>query len=183
MGRIRLTDPTNLKIIYLQNNNGDLQTIDNNGNEVTINGVKITSHGSRHNRGGPDPIDWSSVSRYRNASGSGTIGVKGSPATILELSVSTNYYNLLPLLVSYSISGLGTGETFTLTITAVLDDGSEVTLYSASGLNAGGKVTIADLDFTQVGDTKQIRSIRVKAESSATSTSATLSATVVALET
>ena len=123
-----------------------------------------------------------SLARYRNASGSGTIGVSGSPATLATLALSSGYHTLVPLRVSYSISGLGTGETFNLYITAVLDDGTEVTLYSATGLSAGGAVGAGDLDYTAVGDGRRVTEIRVKFESSATATSATGSATISALE-
>ena len=145
-------------------------------------GVSLGSHASRHDRGGADSLNWAALSKYLNKSGSGTIGTSGSPATILEVSVEDNYYNLVPLEVDYDISGLATDETFTLTVTAVLDNGDEVTLYSASGLSAGGTLRSGDLDWSAIGDGRQIRALRVKFESSATSTSATGSATLVALE-
>ena len=142
----------------------------------------LASHASRHDRGGADPLDWAALSHFRKASGSGTIGVSGSPATIVELVVEANYYNLIPLEVDYDISGLATGETFTLHVTAVLDDGSEVTLANPSGLSAGGTLRAGDFDWSAIGDGRRVERIRVKFESSATSTSATGSATVVALQ-
>ena len=144
--------------------------------------ASLGSHASRHNRGGDDAINWAALSKYPNKSGSGTIGTSGSPATILEVSVEDYYYNLLPLQVKYDISGLATDETFRLIVTAVLDDGSEATLYDKSGLSAGGVLGPNDFDWSAIGDGRQVRTIRVKAESSASSTSASLSATVVALQ-
>ena len=146
----------------------------------------LASHGSRHNRGGADAIDWASVSKYRKASATGvSIGVSGSPATIVELSVEANFYNLLPLTIKATPSGLGTSETATIHVIAVLDDGSEVeiaTRTTAAGSSATETITQNDMDFSGIGDGRQIRTIRVTAESSATSTSATMDAEVSALE-
>jgi len=113
------------------------------------------------------------------------IGASGSPATIVELSVETNYYNLLPLTVTATPSGLGTSETATIHVIAVLDDDSTVeiaTRTTAAGSSSTETITIGDMDFTGISSGRQIRTIRVTAESSATSTSATLDATVAALE-
>jgi len=122
---------------------------------------------------------------FRNTSGSATIGVSGSPATIAELSVATGYHLLLPLHVSATPSGLGTAESATINVVAVLDDESTVTLATrttAAGSTSTETFTIDSFDFSAVPDNKRITTIRVTAESSATATSATLSVTIVALQ-
>lgn len=108
------------------------------------------------------------------------VGVSGSPATIVELSVETNYYNLLPLTVTATPTGLATGESVTVHVIAVLDDTTTVEIATASGITVA--TTITDFDLTGIASGRQIRTIRVTAESSATSTSATLDASVAALE-
>ena len=148
--------------------------------------MDVEPHGSRHNRGGSDAISWSSVSKYRLASATGvSIGVSGSPATIAELTVNTNFYNLIPLTIKATPSGLGTGETATISVIAVLDDASTQTLASkttAAGSTSTETFTPSDYDMTLISDGKQIRTIRVTAESSATSTSATMDASIAAME-
>ncbi|MCD6240372.1 hypothetical protein J7K27_02455 [Candidatus Bathyarchaeota archaeon] len=123
---------------------------------------------------------------FRNVSATGvTIGVSGSPATIVELSVASGYHNLLPLQVKATPSGLGTGESATIHIIAVLDDGSTAEIASrttAAGSTATETFTITDFDFSLIPDGKRIVTVRVTAESSATATSATMDATIVALQ-
>lgn len=147
---------------------------------------RVNSHGSRHNRGGVDSIDYSLLSRYRATSATGVaIGVAGTPATIVELTVAANYYNLLPLTVKATPSGLGTAETATIHVIAVLDDGTTAeiaTRTTAAGSTATETITQADMDFTAIADGRQVRTVRITAESSATATTATMDATVSALE-
>ena len=144
------------------------------------------SHASRHNRGGADAIDWSSLSKYIQGSATGVaIGVSGSPATILELSVDANFTNAIPLTIKATPSGLGTSETATIHIIAVLDDATTAeiaTKTTAAGSTATETFTPADYDFTKIANGRQVRTIRVTAESSATSTTATMDATISALE-
>lgn len=126
------------------------------------------------------------IPRFRLSSATGVgIGVSGSPATIVELYASDGYYNLLPLTVKATPSGLATGESATIRLVAVLDDGSEVTIASrttAAGSTATETITPSDIDYTLVGDGRRVSALRVTAESSATSTSATMDAAVSALE-
>lgn len=160
--------------------------------EIKVSGetVKLTerinSHGPRHNRNGADPFDYSAISRYRNVSATAVaIGKAGSPATIVELTVEANFYNLLPLTIKATPSGLGTAETATIHIIAVLDDATTqeiATRTTAAGSTTTEVFTQADFDFTLIPDGRQIRTIRVTAESSATTTTATMDATVSALQ-
>lgn len=122
--------------------------------------------------------------RLRSASGSGTIGVSGSPATIATLQLAGGRKTLLPIQVVFNITGLDTagGETFSITVNARLHDGTTVTLYSASGLTAGGNIVITSMDFSALPDGSRIVGVDVLMESSLTTTAATGSATIVALE-
>lgn len=151
--------------------------------DTTI-GASLDSHGSRHNRGGADAIDWSSISKYHTATGiSATVGVSGSPATTTLLTLDADYYNLLPLTVKVTPSGLGTNETLTINVVVKGSDGNSYTLASKTGVNAAVTFTQADFDFTVIPNGIRIVEIDVSIESSATSTSATATADASALET
>ena len=145
--------------------------------------ASLGSHASRHNRGGDDAINWAALSKYLNKSASGVdIGASGSPASILKVEVESNYYNLLPLQIDVSPSGLGTDESVTYHIILHLDDGSTQEVATVSGVTAATTIKLNDLDLSGLGDGRQIRAIEVTAESSATSTTATSDARIVALE-
>lgn len=181
---VRLTRTSDGAVIDIKHNGTDLLVQDSAGNEVTINGVKITAHASRHNRGGADAIDWSSISKYKKVSGAGgTVGVSGSPATFTVMTLDTNYYNLLPLVIKIGPTGLGTGESLSLSVVLKDASGTSYTVWSATGVTTAQTVTISDINFDALNDGIRIVEIDVTAESSATSTSASVSIDAVALET
>ena len=125
-------------------------------------------------------IDWS---RYRKASGSGTPGVSGSPADIVSLSPAQNYGNLIPLAVSIdSVSDLATGESLTIILMAYTEDGTGVELMRKTGVTSPSKYGPADIDYSVIPDKKRIVLLKVKIESSATSTTASVTASVEAFE-
>ena len=144
------------------------------------------AHASRHNRGGADAIDWSSISKFINKSASGvSIGASGSPASILRVDVETNYYNLLLKQIKVTPSGVATDESVTYHIIFYFSDGTnaEVATYTtAAGSTDTVTLTDADIDWSKVPDGVRVTGIEVTAESSVTSTSATSDATIVALE-
>lgn len=114
-----------------------------------------------------------------------TIGKAGSPITIVSLSLDTGYNNLVPLTIKATPAGLGTSETATFAVVATLDDGTTATLASkttAAGSTATETLTISDLDFSVIPDGKRITGLEVTAESSATSTTATATGSITALE-
>ena len=170
---------TTKKLEYWQHAN-DKSMIDST--KIYPGGIELSSHASRHNRGGADAIDWSNISKYRKASTSISSGASGSPNYVTVLSVETNWYNLLPLLLTYSPSNLGTGEELTLYFNAILDDDSEVTLKEISGITASGSIPISDLDFTVIPDGKKIKSFKVGIESNLTSPSSSCDVTIIALQ-
>ena len=170
---------------------GNTATIDFDGTNINVDhdvkntatGASLLAHGSRHNRGGADPIDWASISQYHVATGvSASVGASGSPATTQVLTPSSNYHNLLPLIIKFTPSGLGTSETLTIDIIAKDQNGNSYTLASKSGVNAAVTFTVADLDFTVLADGARIIEIDVSIESSATSTSASATVDIAALE-
>ena len=167
--------------------------------------MDIESHASRHADGGADPLPSNSIatamiedaavtsakvaakSEYRNAAVTTgvAIGVSGSPATIVSLTITSGYNNLLPLTVKATPSGLGTSETATFHVVAKTAGGSTLTLASkttAAGSTATETFTIADYDFTLITDADRVTEIDLTAESSATSTSATATGTATGME-
>lgn len=150
--------------------------------DTTIN-ASLDSHGSRHDRGGADAFDWSALSKWLNKSASGvSIGVSGSPASILKVSVETNYYNLLLKMIKVTPSGLATGESVTYHVIFYFSDGTNAEVATKSGVTAATTLTDADIDWSLIPDGVRVTDIEVTAESSATSTSATSDATIVAME-
>ena len=145
-------------------------------------GVSLGAHATRHNRGQPDAIDWASISKYITASATINAGASGSPNYSTVLTVDTNYFNMLPLTIKITPSGLGTGESLTIYVDAVLDDGSTVTLATVSNVTSAQTINIAWLDFTAVGNGRQIRSIKIGVESNKTSTSASATVDIAAIE-
>ena len=202
------------KKIRIQNSNGVLERqidvddttshifiYDANDNEI----MDTEAHASRHADGGADALPANSISnsmiqdsavtspkvaaysQYHTASVTTgvTIGAKGSPATIVSLTLDTDYNNLVPLTIKGTPSGLGTAETATFAVVATLDDGTTVTLGSkttAAGSTATETFTIADLDFSGIADAKKITKLELTAESSASSTTATATGSITALE-
>lgn len=170
---------------------GTTATISYDGTNINVDhdvkhtgtGASLLAHASRHDRGGADAIDWSSISKFHVATGvSASVGVSGSPASTTVLTLDTNYYNLLPLTVKVTPSGLGTGETLTISVVAKGSDGNSYTLASKSGVSSAVTFTPADFDFTVLADGIRITELDVSIESSATSTSATATVDVAALE-
>jgi len=146
-------------------------------------GHSLLSHAARHNRGGDDAIDWSSISKWLNKSASGvSIGTSGSPASILRVDVESNYYNLLFKYAKVTPSNLGTGESVTYHIIFHFSDGTDAEVATLSGVTAETVVTDADIDWSKIPDGARVVAIEITAESSATSTSATSDAVIVALE-
>ncbi len=181
-----LKDEDTNKIIQVKNDAGDLKTVDELGNEVTINGVQITAHASRHDRGGADALDWANLSKYKKVLGAGgAVGASGSPATFTVLTLDANYYNLLPLEVRVSPTGLGTGESLTITVVLKDENGNTYTVFSQSGVTAQITVKLSDmgmLTFLGTSNVGRVVEVDVTAESSATSTSASVSIDAIALE-
>jgi len=127
------------------------------------------------------------ISKYVKASQTTatTIGVSGSPVTLITLEPEAGFTDLIPLTAKVTVSGLGTAESATAHLVATLDDGSTVTLASKTSGTGGTQtitITQADMDFTVISSGRRITKLEVTVESSATSTSATATGDLVALE-
>ena len=191
---LKLTDESTATQINLQNSAGDLKVVDASGNEVTINGVKITAHASRHDRGGADALDWTSISRLVDSGDvSCAVGTGGSASATTVYSLPANWTNIIPLAVYMEVGGtVASSETVSITVKAVLDDGSEyeIASYSVTG-TTGSKTESAPFanllaSLRSAGVTKdgnRITSIVAEVSSSATSTSATATVRVIGVRT
>ena len=114
-----------------------------------------------------------------------TIGTPGNPVTIVSLSLDTNYNNLIPLTVKATPAGLGSSESATFIVVAILNDNSNpplATRTTAAASVATETFTIADFDFSKIPNNKRITKILLLAYSTATSTSATATGSITALE-
>lgn len=120
-----------------------------------------------------------------------TVGTGGNAQTTTVYSLPSDYYNLVPLAVYMEIGGtVASGETVTITVKAVLDDGSSYTIASLSKTGATGSSTesaplsnlLANLG-TNSGEDRRITKIEADVSSSASSTSATASVRVLGIKT
>ena len=187
--------------IDVDDTSSTVKVYDNADTEI----MDIEAHASRHASGGADALPTDAIatamvqdaaitsakvaskSRYRltSATTGVTIGVAGSPTTIVSQPITSGWNNLLPLLVKATPAGLGTSETATFHVVAKTVGGSTLTLASkttAAGSTATETFTIADYDFTLITDTDSVTEIDLTAESSATSTTATATGSISAME-
>ena len=122
-----------------------------------------------------------------------TVGTGGSATRTTVYSLPTDYYNLIPLSVYMEVGGtVATGETVSISVKAVLDDGSEfeIATFSASGTTGSSNepdpfnnLLNALRSAAVIKDGNRITSIVADVSSSATSTSATATVRVVGIRT
>jgi hypothetical protein len=106
-------------------------------------GIKLSAHGSRHQRGGADdPADPNISNLGDSGDVSCTIGLSGSAARTTIYTPPTNWFSIIPLAVYMEVGGtVAAGETVTISVKAVLDDGSEYEIASLSVTGATGSST------------------------------------------
>jgi len=113
-----------------------------------------------------------------------TVGGSGTPGSASLKTLGTGQRTLLPLAI-YMEAAAATGETVTVTVKAVLDDGTEYTLEEYAVTAASGSETVvpnwaAMLDAIRAAlaslDGRRITEIKAYAESSLTTPSATAAA-------
>ena len=160
-----------------------------NGTEITFPknvAMDVAAHAGRHSRGGADALDFSEIT---NLADSGdvdcAVGTGGSATRTTVLTLPSNWYNVLPKAVYMEVGGtVATGETVSISVKAVLDDGTELEIASYSTTGGTGSSTVgAETIWTNLLtnarsagvslDGRRITSIVADVESSATSTSAT----------
>jgi len=176
-------------------NSGGLKTVDPaTGSEAPINGVTISSHAARHDRGGADAISWDTVSQlFDSGDVNASIGTGGSASRTTVYALPANWYNLLPLSVYMEVGGtVASSETVSISVKAVLSDGTEIEIasYSTTG-TTGTKTETAPISELLAGlrsaaknaDGLRITSIVADVSSSATSTSASATIRIVGLRT
>lgn len=120
-----------------------------------------------------------------------TVGTGGNAVTTTVYTLPSDYYSLIPLAVEMTIGGtVASGETVTITVKAVLDDGSTYTIASLSKTGATGSAMesaplanlLANLG-TANAEGRRIVKIEADASSSATSTSATATVRAIGVKT
>ena len=159
-------------------------------------GVKLSAHADRHKRNtGADPLIDPDVSNLADSGdvsfASADIGTGGTPNRKTVYTPPTNYNNIIPQAIYMEVGGtVATGETITISVKAVLDDGSEYEIASYSVTGATGSTTeatpFANL-LTSVRSAganvnqKRITSVVADVSTSATSTSATATIRMIGL--
>jgi len=155
---------------------------------------KILDHSSRHDRGGSDSLDYSLIAQlFDSGDVSCTVGTGGSATRTSVYSLPTNWTNLIPLAVYMEVGGtVGTGEEISISVKALLSDGTEYEIASYSVTGGTGSSTeatpLANLlsSLRSAGVTKdgvRITEIVADVSSSATSTSATATVRVLGFRT
>ena len=150
-------------------------------------GIQLASHGTRHQRGAADATDDPNITNVGDSGDkSCSIGTGGTNTRTTVYSPPTNWNHILPQAVYIEVGGtVASGETVSVSIKAVFDDGNEYEIASYSTTGATGSTTVdagtlwANLlsAIRAAGaneDQHRITSIACDANSSATSTSATL---------
>jgi hypothetical protein len=141
-------------------------------------GVRLSSHGSRHARGGADAIDYSLVMKLLLKSVSPTLGTGGALGSAVSISPDSGYTRIVPYGVRITIGGtIATGETITVRVTFARDDATSAYIdksYTATGSYYLSEDDLIALWKNGVG----VTSISVQAGSSASTTSATVTLAV-----
>lgn len=140
--------------------------------------MTLESHASRHDRGGPDPLDYSKVMTLLLKSASPTLGTGGTLGAAASITPDTGYSRIVPMGVKITVGGtLATGESVTVRVTFNFDDGTSAFVektYTATGDDYLTEADLQSLWKNGVG----VTSIDVQAASSATATTATVTVQV-----
>ena len=106
-------------------------------------GVQLSSHGSRHVRGGADGINDPNISNLADSGDvSCTVGTGGTAARTTVYTPPTNYNAIIPQVIYMEVGGtVAAGETVSISVKAVLDDASEYEIASYSVTGATGSAT------------------------------------------
>jgi hypothetical protein len=136
------------------------------------------SHGSRHRRGGEDPIDYSQVMRLFKKAASPQLGTGGALGPAASISPDPGFTRLLPLRAKVSIKGaLASGESIRVVVAFAFDDGTSA--YVEKAYAAAGDYYLTDADFFELWkDNAGVVRVDVQAGSTAPSTQAAVEVTV-----
>ena len=154
MGRVRFKGSASGKEYRIEetaDQTVELKDIDDNltllkADSTTLtdaSGVQLSSHGSRHARGGTDPINDENITNLGDSDNvSCAIGLNNTPTRTVLYKPPTNFYNALPMTVLFDIGGtFATGETITISVKVILDSGDEFEIGSLS-VTATGTQTV-----------------------------------------
>lgn len=155
-------------------------------------GVQLASHGTRHQRGAADATDDPNVSNLGDSGDvSCTVGVNNTATRTTVYTPPTNYYAAIPQAIYMAVGGtVASSETVSISVKAVLDDGSEYEIASYSSTGATGSSTEATPFLNLLTNVraaganvneKKITQIVADVKSSATSTSATATVRAIGL--
>ncbi len=197
--KIYFGDNNQFSIYYDSTNNVWVVRDEVNGTEYTfpVNvNMDVSAHGARHDRGGADSFDYSLISNLADSGDVAcAVGTGGTASTTTVFTLPAGWTNVLPMAVEMVVGGtVATGETVTITVNAVLDDGTKLKIASYSTTGATGSSTVgADTIWaTLLGsaksagvslDGRRLTSIEADVASSATSTSATATVRVIGART
>lgn len=139
-------------------------------------GIELSAHGSRHNRGAADPIDYQHVVVGLNKSVSPTVAASGATPAAVDVAPDTGFSALFPIWIKVTLGSLATGETITVTITATYDDGTTNSISET--LSASGSIDPSAL----IADGKVITKLSITAQSNKTTTTATCTVNVIGFQ-
>jgi len=185
MGKVRFVGDASNKLFSVSEPSTGQVAVKNDTDGVTLltadpttitdaGGVKLSAHGSRHNRAQADALDYSLIAKLLIKSASPTLGTGGSLGSAVTVSPDANYVRVIPLGVTIVVGGtVASGETITVQVKLNFDDGTSNYVdksYTATGTYYLSEDDLRSLWKNAVG----ISSISVAAGSSASSTSATV---------
>jgi len=148
-------------------------------------GVQLSSHGSRHVRGGADGINDPNISNLADSGDvSCTVGLNGVNARTTVYTPPTNFNAVIPQAIYMEVGGtVAAGETVTISVKTVLDDASEYEIATFNLTGATGNTTESN-PFTNLLtnvraaasniNQRRITSIVADVNTSAASTTATV---------
>jgi hypothetical protein len=194
MGRVRFRGDASGKIFRIyEASSGEVQIVNESDNIVLarINptsifdagGVQLSSHGSRHNRGGADPITFTTGYVFINKAGSsvsaGTGGAYGSESTVTP---DTGFNSIIPFKIRAAVGGtFAANETVTIRYRLYWSDGTYTDITTS--VTATGNY---DLDLPAIAANLKhgvyCTKVSVAAASSASSTSVTVQCIVYGIQ-
>jgi hypothetical protein len=190
MGRIRFRGDTSSKIFKVyEPSSGEVQIV-NESDNITLarinatsiydaGGINLSSHGSRHNKGGADAITFTTGYTFINKSGSSvSAGTSGSYGSESSVSPDTGYNSIIPFKIRAVVGGsFASGETVTIRYRFYWNDGTYTDVTTS--VTATGNY---DLDMPTIAlnlkNGVYCTKITVAGASSASTTSVNLQCTV-----
>jgi len=160
-----------------------------NGTEYTFPpnvAMDVSAHATRHDRGGADALDYSQITNlFDSGDVACAVGTGGTATRTTVLTLPANWFDAIPKAVYMEVGGtVASGETVSISVKVVLDNGTELEVASYSTTGATGSSTVGSetiwtnllTNARSAGvslDGRRITSVVADVSSSATTTSAT----------